>query len=80
MDSRLRGNDVVLSFHSKKASISVRSILFQTFCDSRLRGNDVVSGFDPSKVMLTARSNVTTFFSNHANQIRGTGNMPSCAI
>ena len=29
MDSRLRGNDVVLSFHSQKASISVRSIFFK---------------------------------------------------
>ena len=62
MDSRLRGNDVVVSFHSQKASISVRSILFQTFCDSRLRGNDVVLRTIPRNTDFPHLYAANTFF------------------
>ena len=41
MDSRLRGNDVVVSFNSPSASISVRSVLLRTFYYSVLREDDV---------------------------------------
>ena len=44
-DRRLRGNDVVLSFDSQIASISVRSILLQTFCDSLLRATGIYRHF-----------------------------------